>query len=241
MLDAKPMSVQTFEINRWSARAGGLSSTEDWVKWTLNPWIPRQEWAGRRELVPPAVHRRASRLSRLALEAALSVAQDQNLDYGVFASRHGEIEHTLGLMEAISKNEELSPMAFSQSVHNVAAGLFTIIQNSHTKVTSICAGPETFDMALLEAYSFLKSNPLAQILVVYFDQKLPDHYQKDVSEPTFDFALALLLSQGETSAEAQVEEPHPGFPRSLQFMKSLVKNNSTQIIYSTELKRWRPV
>lgn len=228
------------KVIRWVAKAPGLTSTEDWLKWSERPELPVSEAGLPRVHVPAAVNRRTSRLSRYALEVALEIAKSERVDYGIFASRHGEIDNTLSLLESIAKNEVLSPMAFSQSVHNVAAGLFTIIQQSQTKVTSICAGIETFDMALVEAASYLRQHPSHQVLVTNFDQRLPDFYQRDLNEVSLDFSLALLLSQGEAKQPSQAKYSHPNWPRALNFLIQFIREGASHVAYTAESRAWSP-
>lgn len=228
------------KVNRWVARAPGLTSTEDWLAWSQNPELPKTSTTLPRVHVPPAINRRASSLTRYALEVALETSQNASVDYGIFASRHGEIDHTLSLLEAIAKKEVLSPMAFSQSVHNVASGLFTIIQQSQTKVTSLCAGPETFDMALWEAHSYLKLHPKHQVLLVAFDQKLPEAYQNDLEEISVDHALGFLLSPLEGAANFKMGEVDSRWPNTLTLFRQFLQANLEGLAFSNDAQRWVP-
>jgi len=64
----------------------------------------------------PAMHRRRmSRLSRMALAAALDVIPDEAVDYSIFCSQHGEIVRTSSLLLSMTQGIELSPTAFAQS------------------------------------------------------------------------------------------------------------------------------
>jgi len=182
-----------FSVKRWAARSPSLTTREDWLNWSSSPGELEPEQVFKSQLVPKMMARRCSQLSLLALDVALELTESHMADFGVFASRHGEISRTLGLISSIAKREDLSPTAFSQSVHNTAAGLFTIIKKSNFKVSSIAAGPKTLQMAFVEAYAYLKEFKNQSVLLVYFDQELPEIYQRSVVERSLDFAVGLIL------------------------------------------------
>jgi beta-ketoacyl synthase-like protein len=134
-----------------------------------------------------------SALSKLAVQVALEAAGDERPDFLVFCSRHGELTRMQELLDNIVGRSELSPAAFSQSVHNASAGLYTIIAQSSVPATSVAAGAATFAYGWLEAESFLASNPGKTVLLVSYDEVLPVMYQPYVPHAQRSFALALLL------------------------------------------------
>lgn len=228
------------KVNGWAARAPNILTVDDWQRWASAPTLPTGPEALKRNLVPPTISRRASRVSQYALESALELIGDDIPDYGVFASRHGEIGHTVELLQSIANNEPLSPTAFSQSVHNTAAGLFTIIKKSHMKTTSICAGTFTFDMALLEASTYLKVNPSHKVLLVCFDQSLPDYYQKELTEHSVDYSLALLLTTDDgLEGSPKPNNPELGsWPRALAFLQNFLSSKNPRLSFSVNENRW---
>lgn len=62
------------------------------------------------EFIDPMVRRRLSRLSRLALQAAHDCVGAHGALRVVFASRHGELTRTTGILEDISAAEPISPL-----------------------------------------------------------------------------------------------------------------------------------
>ena len=165
--------------------------------------------------VPSIVGRRCSLLSHLALDVALELFEDSDVDFAVFASRHGEVNRTIKLLELLAEGEELSPTAFAQSVHNTAAGLCSVIRKSQTKMSSIAAGAETFPMALVEAEAYLKSFSNHKVMLIYFDQELPEVYQNSVAEISQNIALGLVL---EHSSEGK---PLPKTEKLEEFIQEL--------------------
>ncbi len=137
--------------------------------------------------------RRMSRLSKMALSTALDAAADQDIDYSIFSSQHGEIVRTRGILGSISNGAEVSPAAFAQSVHNTSSGLYTILTKSNHPSTSIAAGRNSFASAWLEAAAYLAQNPDHRVLLVDFDESIPDEYRAYTEAADCDHALALVL------------------------------------------------
>jgi hypothetical protein len=179
---------------------GGLEILR-WVFWSPETSDPR-EWrfapTGRAAKVPdsaiPALHRRRmSTLSKMSVQVALEAAGDERPDFLLFCSQHGELSRTHELLGSIVGGSELSPTAFSQSVHNTSAGLYTIITQSDAPATSLAAGAATFAYGWLEAESFLALNPSKRVLLVSYDEVLPLEYRPYSRQVQRTFALALVL------------------------------------------------
>lgn len=232
------MSSINFNINKWIAFSPGLLSTEDWLQWSIND----QKWPSElspapANLIKPMMRRRMSSLSKLALQAALQISSDNEIDYIIFSSRHGELTRTVKLIEDIMSGEDASPMAFSQSVHNTAAGLFTIATNRAIPVTSLAAVESTLHHALIEAFIYLQENPDASVLLVDFDEPLPNPYKKYEQQNYQGYAFASILTVGEQyqlswskNKLSSVEERLPQTFKVIDFMindekqKSIIDN-----------------
>jgi len=76
----------------------------------------------------------------------------------VFASRYGDVERSLRILEEISGQDVLSPMNFSLSVHNAVPGLISIAWKLTGMQSVIAGGANSFAMGLTEAISLLKEN-----------------------------------------------------------------------------------
>lgn len=145
--------------------------------------------------LPANIKRRCSHACKLALESALSVAQNQPLQYAVFGSRHGELARSISLFRQIVDQESLSPMAFTQSVHNSAAGLYSIIQQTKSNITAIAAGSSTFTSTVLDGLLWLSTHPDDQVLVTVFDDCLPPPYDRLCEQDHPGYALSFILSR----------------------------------------------
>jgi hypothetical protein len=154
-------------------------------------------------------------LSRLAVQIALETAGDVSPDYLVFCSQHGDLTRLREMLVNIATGVQLSPTAFSQSVHNASAGLFTIIAKSRAPVSSLASGASTFACGWLEAEGVLRRNPGSRALLVCYDEPLPADYVPYSTQRQCLYALGLLLELADgrgfvlNSAPAQLDEPLP--------------------------------
>ena len=84
--------------------------------------------------IPPMMRRRMTDLQKIAIGVAHHVAPE-NTDYQmVFASRYGEWQQTLKLIKQFHDDGEMSPAGFSNSVHNAAAGVFSVLAFTFTVI-----------------------------------------------------------------------------------------------------------
>lgn len=168
-----------------------LLSIKNWAVWSPNHATS----------IPAHLKRRCSQATKMALEVANQAMGDNRIDYAIFASQHGEIARSVTLLQDISAKTILSPTNFSQSVHNTAAGLFSVMHNLRVDTTSIAAGDATFFMGMLEASSWLKSNPHQIVLLVIFDERMPKEYQSlQIKNGDCEHAVAFLLTEHASSS-----------------------------------------
>lgn len=146
---------------------------------TNKSFIDENQLTEKQQLIPMKIRRRLSKASKLALASSLEVNQqldDQPIDSIIFASQHGELSHTVNILNDLAQENVLSPMEFSQAVHNTASGLFSIIEKINTPATSIACGKDTFLMAMLDALIQLNSIQ-NKILFTIFDENILPIYQ----------------------------------------------------------------
>lgn len=152
--------------------------------------------------VEPMLRRRLGPLARMALDVATRCLGERTGIPMVFASRHGELERTLGLLRELAAAGPLSPTAFSLSVHNAAAGVLSIARQDMAASTAIAAGEASFGQALIEAASRLAASPEKPVLMVYADDPIPAEYARFVAGTESAHAIGLLL---EASARKHIE------------------------------------
>ena len=187
------MHMNIFACAAW---APGLSDIAAWQSWSGDALHPDDGSAPEVRFVDALLRRRLGRLSRMALHVANEAAAGLASLTTVFASRHGELARTVGILHALAADEAPSPAAFSLSVHNSAAGIFSIARANQAPSTALAAGEETLLWALQDAAVRLDADPDSPILLVYADEPLPREYQSfSPSEPAH--AVAFLLRSGE--------------------------------------------
>lgn len=154
--------------------------------------------------------RRLSALAKLALNSAMTsldaaAKKGIHVDYIVWASQYGDEAKTLKILQDVLQGETPSPTAFSTSVHNAVAGLYSILCQDATPSTSLCA---TWSEALVEAYAYLKSNANHRVLVVYYDEALPALYQEYKNFEGFALSAVIGLDQVNLAIDLNTLQHH---------------------------------
>lgn len=154
--------------------------------------------------VEPMLRRRLSPLARIALCAAHRCAGNLPSVRFVYASRHGELDRTLELLQSLASNEPLSPTTFGLSVLNASAGLYSILRGDQAPATAIAAGPETFTFGLIEACSRAFAEPGLPVLYVYADAPAPAPFGPLADDPADLLAIALLIDSMQAKRQLNV-------------------------------------
>lgn len=154
--------------------------------------------------MPMMVRRRLSLVERAALHVAWNVFGCAETDGAlvpspgevpvVFASRWGEVGTTLKLMRQMHQEGEMSPAAFSSSVHNAAPGAWSLFTKNTARYTAIAARERTYEMGLLEAEAQLAAGPYETVLYVYAEESTPAYYESNFPGCECARAEALLLA-----------------------------------------------
>jgi len=162
-----------------------------------NEALPDPTWP-KLAFVPPMQRRRLSPFAKIALYAAQHASEtvDEELPM-IFSSRHGDLRKTSDLLGELALDNELSPTAFSLSVHNAVAGLYSILTNNKSAINAMAAGQDSLFMALVDAYARLKSGICNKVLLIHVDQALPEAYDEFKDEKQIDHAVAFVLSLDE--------------------------------------------
>lgn len=115
--------------------------------------------------IPMMVRRKLSIVDKYAIFTLLPF-RSYSIDEIIYSSRYGEIERLFKLIEQYCKNNEVSPILFSSSVHNYLVGLFSQLNNLTSSYTSISAGDKSFSMGLLKSVLTNKNS----LLYCYVDK-----------------------------------------------------------------------
>jgi hypothetical protein len=123
-------------------------------------------------VLAPTERRRAPDTVAIALEVAVRACESAHMDPkelpSVFASTHGDLAINDYMSETLARTPTLvSPIRFHNSVHNAAAGYWTIGTGCHEPYTALTAYGDTFGEGLLEALSQAACDDRAVLLVAY--------------------------------------------------------------------------
>jgi len=112
------------------------------------------------ECVPKMLRRGLTPLAKAVFSVAGQCVEGGAKLPVVFSSAHGEICKSLAMLKTIQASHELSPTAFSLSVHNAIASLFSIAYRNNQEITVIAPGQEGAD----------------EVLIILYDEPIADFY-----------------------------------------------------------------
>lgn len=124
------------------------------------------------QLLAPNERRRAPGSVAVALDVAQAACRDADIAPetlpSVFASTHGDLGITDYMCDTLAADPTaISPTKFHNSVHNAAAGYWTIGTGCTEATTAISAYDATFAQGLIEAMMQLATGTPAVLLVAY--------------------------------------------------------------------------
>ena len=157
------------------------------------------------EMLPAAERRRAGMPVKLALaagqEAHTHAARDVAATATVFASSSGDCDNVHHMLEALATPERhISPTRFHNSVHNAAAGYWSIATQCRAPSTSLCCHDASFAAGLLEAVSQVLATG-APVALIAYDHPYPEPLNA-VRPIAGDFGVAILLAPRATERAA---------------------------------------
>ncbi len=199
MLSARILGVGVVGpgISDWLSAAAVLRGDE--------PYTPSATVLPEPAALPPAERRRAGRVIRLALavgaQAIAAGGADPRGLPTVFSSSSGDGENCHEICVALARGErQLSPTRFHNSVHNAAAGYWSIAYRCPEASTALCAHDASFGTGLLEALAQLARSRAAVLLVSYdVDYPPPMRWRRPIPD-AFGIALLLTAADGISAA-----------------------------------------
>jgi hypothetical protein len=183
-------------LRRWSAWSPGREDADAWRAWARAPEPLARDGRPDARFLPAMLRRRCSALTRIVLTTAFDCCREEERAEvrTVFASRHGNINESIELVECVARKQPLSPARFSHTVHNAQAGLFSIAAENRQPSSSIAAIEDTFACGYIEALSHLEREPDRAVLLVVADVPLAPTFAKLIEEPTASYGVSLLLT-----------------------------------------------
>jgi hypothetical protein len=146
--------------------------------------------------LPPAERRRLGRVVKLALGVGLQATAKAGVEPAtlpsVFASSGGDGQNCHEICQALSLDERLiSPTRFHNSVHNAAAGYWSIATGSTAASNAVSAFDASFAAGLLEAVTQVVVDQTRVLLVAYDAQYPPPLFVKRPIPEAFGVAFVL--------------------------------------------------
>ena len=198
------MTSFTLACTALSLRTDVCSDQELWQRWAHeeNAPLPASDTPVGCP-VPALLRRRMTPFGRVALSAMADIAPhaDETL---LFASNWGDVTRGFALHSALAAEGEVSPAAFSSSVHNGSIAIASIWQKNHTAYRALSAGPCTAAAGLVESFLTLKTTEgCGSVILVRAEDAVPELWHRpglcDASGPT---AWAMRLTLPELCPEA---------------------------------------
>jgi hypothetical protein len=163
----------------------------------------------------------------------------------VFASRHGDVQATLTLLNALARREPVTATAFSHSVHNAHVALFSIATGNRSMASAVAAGPDTFGAAFLEAMGAMHRGGYDRALVVVGDGELPEIFRDVDEDASPAYAVAMLLGPAGVRLKFEVgagrPAPRSSVPDAVQFVRWLKTEGASRLTLGrrTPYSWWR--
>ncbi|HEY5851572.1 MAG TPA: beta-ketoacyl synthase chain length factor [Lysobacter sp.] len=155
------------------------------------------------QLLPANERRRAPDTVAVALDVAMAACLDAGRDPAtlpsVFASTHGDLGITDYMCATLAGDPlSLSPTRFHNSVHNAAAGYWTIGTGAMAPASAISAREASFAQGLLDALAQLANGDEAVLLVAYDGQATGPLARMAPSDGLLGGALVLSRQPGQS-------------------------------------------
>jgi hypothetical protein len=179
--------------------------------------------------LPAAERRRAGRVIRLALAVGAEAVAHADCDAGglpsVFTSSGGDGDNCHAICATLAGSDRMiSPTRFHNSVHNAAAGYWSIAYACTEPSVSLCAHDASFGAGLLEALTqvALEGRP---VLLLAYDADYPPPLREGCRIPDA-FGTALVLAPLDS-------------PPALATIRVALCNDSATILEDKELEALR--
>jgi len=213
----------------------------NWSGWTT-PMVPLAPGTALRvsetpdaSAIPAMLRRRLDTLGRAVAAEMLRHGESLADTPVVYGSRHGDLERTLDVLSDLARDEPVSPMHFSLSVHNAITGIVSIHSGITANITSIAALDECLVPVLLEAAGLVRETA-GQVMCVIADAPVPAIYRRDCCWPAAPFAASFLVGPGDGLAitldradrdTATADDALEALPQALRFIEFLASGQRT--------------
>ena len=176
-------------LTDWQSGARALAGEEAYSARPTNVPAP--------DGLPPAERRRTGATVKLALSVAQQAVAAAKVDPvglpAVFSSSGGDGLICHEICETLaSSDRQVSPTRFHNSVHNAAAGYWSLATGATAASTALCAYDGSFAAGLLEALALVTTDQVPVLLSAY-ETSYPEPLRAKRPLPD-SFAVALILT-----------------------------------------------
>ncbi|HQO28255.1 MAG TPA: beta-ketoacyl synthase chain length factor [Accumulibacter sp.] len=180
----------------WPSAAAVLRGEQPYV--AAPSVLPAPAW------LPPAERRRASRIVKLVLALGIEACQAGGVDpatlASVFSSSGADGHNCHALCEQLATDDrQISPTRFHNSVHNAAAGYWSIAAKAMTPCQVLSAYDASFGAGLLDALAQVQVEQRPVLLIAYDSEYPPPLFSKRPIPDCAGIALALAPAPGARS------------------------------------------
>jgi len=242
----EPATIVRFRVADWMACGPGLETREDWIAWSRGEKNARADSSAAARSLPSILRRRISAIGQMAFRASYALPEQRTARF-IFCSRHAESDRSLRILRSLSAGEPASPADFSLSVHNALAGLLSIAWANTAGHTTISGGVDSFAYGLLESLACVLSGTAETVMLVYFDDQLPQPYDEISDGADTCVALAILLDppryddddfRFDLEPRVRNGRPPPASEQALDFIRFMLSDESERSSAGERI-RWR--
>ncbi|RTR07128.1 beta-ketoacyl synthase chain length factor [Halomonas nitroreducens] len=154
----------------------------------------------------PAMLRRRLNLPGRAVSDMLEALDPEASQVLVHASRHGDGERTLQMLEALTVGQPVSPARFGLSVHNAILGVHSIASGNRRSQQALAASGTELAALFGEARGYLADGE-SSVVVVFSDAPVPGRF-RGADTPEVELA-AVAMRLGTATGRTITAAPLP--------------------------------
>lgn len=181
----------------WYGIAGGIKKTGDWLSWArghlpLRPTIEKPIL----QTIPGRISRRLNTLGKSVMSVCETCLPICDPDTAVISvSRHGDLASLDNLVERSRNRLDISPTAFSYSVHNRFSSLVSMLSGFHGVNAAYSSTRDGFPMALAEAVGLIEKDSSQCVLIIAYEPEVPASYTGIIQDHWFPHVAAFVLKR----------------------------------------------
>jgi hypothetical protein len=214
-------------LDDWPRSRPILAGSQEYVWREAIPNMP--------SILPANERRRVGAAVRLALTIAQQAHEMAGLAPGsissVFATSNGDGAVMHAMLQSLAADEAVSPTQFHNSVHNAAAGYWSIATGSQQPASCLAGHDATPAAALLKVLATVRATQQPQLLCIYEASMPPPLDAKRPTRGLFGAGLVIAPQVGETTLARLSVAYQPGVAvegdmPSLTALHALARGNS---------------